>query len=855
MLVSRHSRSASRRVLNNLFQEFDLICEYVRERKKRGKVARKDLEKHGAVVTKAGNIHSPTEYSSEGPSPTIPANNQEPANLHRHSVTDAESSQNAAASSISISAKGIEGSATGQCHQGVGRGDISSNIQRSQNQASANDQHKNFPNRRPESSHQTLNRYGAAHSPTAISLNGFGLNHDYDRPGTHGLSSGAHFVLGGSAAGQTTVQLSSYPSSHTQPETSLLPTGTHETHASTTGFRFTESPAAAFTNSSSISGSPGWLPLPSPSAGIYQPHHHILNTATTFKFPVLRPLLPHIASIIPTSLACDLLELYFASSSSAHLHPMSPYVIGYVFRKQSFLDQHRPRSCSPALLSSMLWVAAQTSDSPFLTSPPAARGRICQKLLEITVGLLKPLVHGPSIGETSSAHAANTVIDGVALGGLGAAMTGGDQLTTEGGATDSLVTYCHLATVVSASEYKAASLRWWNAAWSLARELKFGRELPPNPPHIPVGQHPHKDNLNTNGDTNVPTSDQANTRSTSGSQLATDEPGFVSEEEREERRRIWWLLYTIDRHLALCYNRPLFLLDAECDSLLQPMSDVAWQTGDFNNSYPNSCSPTSPQLRSRGPSLKCTGHSVFGFFHPLMTILGEIVDLNEARNHPRFGLGFRSPGAWDKQTAEITQQLDAYGQSLKDFEACEIAKDKASISRSDYSTQSNKSLSQSLEHTARCTSPRMSDSMIQTKIVVAYGTHVMNVLHILLTGKWDPISLLDDNDLWISSQSFIDATGHAVAAAEAISDILEYDPDLSFMPWFFGISLLQGSFLLLLIADKLQGEASPSVVKACETIVRAHEVCVVTLNTEYQVSFRVLNLLFLVIIARLFHRT
>jgi hypothetical protein len=111
----------------------------------------------------------------------------------------------------------------------------------------------------------------------------------------------------------------------------------------------------------------------------------------------------------------------------------------------------------------------------------------------------------------------------------------------------------------------------------------------------------------------------------------------------------------------------------------------------------------------------------------------------------------------------------------------------------------------------------------------------MHVLHILLTGKWDPISLLDDNDLWISSQSFINATGHAVSAAEAINNILEYDPGLEFMPFFFGVYLLQGSFLLLLIADKLQVEASPSVVKACETIVRAHEACVVTLNTEYQV--------------------
>ena len=77
--------------------------------------------------------------------------------------------------------------------------------------------------------------------------------------------------------------------------------------------------------------------------------------------------------------------------------------------------------------------------------------------------------------------------------------------------------------------------------------------------------------------------------------------------------------------------------------------------------------------------------------------------------------------------------------------------------------------------------------------------------------------------------------GHAVKAAEAASDILEYDPDLSFMPFFFGIYLLQGSFLLLLTADKLQGDADPSVVRACETIVRAHEACVVTLNTEYQV--------------------
>ena len=118
-----------------------------------------------------------------------------------------------------------------------------------------------------------------------------------------------------------------------------------------------------------------------------------------------------------------------------------------------------------------------------------------------------------------------------------------------------------------------------------------------------------------------------------------------------------------------------------------------------------------------------------------------------------------------------------------------------------------------------------SELSLQTKTTVAYSMHIMHVLHILLTGKWDPIALLDDNDLWISSQSFVTATGHAVNAADAVGDIIDYDPDLSFMPFFFGIYLLQGSFLLLLFADKLRGaEVSAEVVRACETIVRAHEV-------------------------------
>jgi len=325
--------------------------------------------------------------------------------------------------------------------------------------------------------------------------------------------------------------------------------------------------------------------------------------------------------------------------------------------------------------------------------------------------------------------------------------------------------------------------------------------------------------------------------------------GMITEEEREERRRIWWLCYTVDRHLALCYNRPLFLLDIECDGLLQPMDDTLWQTGEFytGDSSIHITSPSgTPRIRRKGPNFECTGHSIFGYFLPLMTILGAIVDLYHAKNHPRFGIGFRSSQEWDDHANEIASQLDAYGQSLKEFEARHLHQQNASDEQPDQNMEGMSAKTNPTEHND-VTTPSVNSTVhsqheleadIQTRTVVAYGTHVMHVLHILLTGKWDPISLLDDNDLWISSQSFINATGHAVSAAEAINNILEYDPGLEFMPFFFGVYLLQGSFLLLLIADKLQAEASPSVVKACETIVRAHEACVVTLNTEYQRNFR-----------------
>lgn len=779
--------------------EFNLTCEYARERKKRGKASRKDLAQQAAAVAAASvNERKPLNDPSLDGTLRSPISDLSP-NISDVTSTSDFHLPNSNRTNLREAAARRQSNGSGSRPTNV-VAHVPSHIQGKFSGSLQSHHQHSLQVTHPESSFKA----DIADSPASMGLNTFEAITGYGRSMV--------IEATGMGSGSTNYGTPSLPA-YTDLSYSMQSPSTYQgnTQSPAEAYPLGDSPLGAFSlESPGSAAQPNWMSLPSP--GTHQ------NQAYHLRYPVLQPLLPHLGNLIPVSLACDLLDLYFASSSSAHMHPMSPYVLAYLFRKRSFLHPTQPRRCSPALLASTLWVAAQTSDAAFLTSPPSARGRVCQKLLELTVWLLRPLIHGsPDV----PANFSDTVINGVALGGLGVAVpgsVGADAMTGEGGAfgaageLDDVVTYIHLATVVSASEYKGASLRWWSAAWSLARELKLGRELPPSQNH-------HAHDVDADGEMN----DDTHSASTTCS---------VTEEEREERRRIWWLSYTIDRHLSLCYNKPLFLLDVECDGLLQPMDEAMWQAGEYDTGE-SSIHITSPigsaSIRRRGPNFECTGHSIFGFFLPLMTMLGEIIDMNHAKNHPRFGIGFRSSQEWDEYTNAITQQLDAYERSLKEFE-------RKNLSTSNDNQTNNTSTDASKRHVNKSTSRFTTESDIQTRIVVAYGTHVMHVLHILLTGKWDPISLLDDNDLWISSQSFITAAGHAVSAAEAIEHILEYDPGLEFIPFFFGVYLLQGSFLLLLIADKLQAEASPSVVKACETIVRAHEACVVTLNTEYQVS-------------------
>ena len=579
--------------------EFGLGCEYIRERKKRGKASRKDLAQQAAAAAANGQKSPPTGQSSEERSPTESRTENGSSTASTTNDTN-EFHAPQASRSLSLNTTALENKSTREQLRGRMRTSSLESLTEMSNG------HQPHMGSRPEP-----DQIG---SPSSL-MNGYSSMHGF-RPAMN-----SH-LMNGSGHSSFNAALGNLPGYTDIAYTLQAQSPTHYPANTPGPFRLGDSPLTGFPMGPDATSPGGWMSLGSPS-NQYQQHmtHH--SFPSNLRYPVLEPLIPHLGNIMPVSLACDLLDLYFASSSSALMHPTSPYVLGYVFRKHSILHPSKPRQCTPALLASMLWVVAQTSDATFLTAPPSSRGRICQKLLELTVGLLKPLIHGPAGAETSP-NFSNTVINGVALGGLGVAMpdtVNADGLNGENGGAfgaagtlDDVVTYIHLATVVSASEYKGASLRWWNAAWSLARELKLGREVPQTPQAM--GSHHTAEVVNDvdadgEADDDVPS-----------------QTSMITEEEREERRRIWWLVYTVDRHLALCYNRPLFLLDIECDGLLQPMDDTLWQAGEFYNgdSSIHITSPSGkPRIRRKGPNFECTGHSIFGYFLPLMVSNSRVI--------------------------------------------------------------------------------------------------------------------------------------------------------------------------------------------------------------------------------------
>lgn len=432
---------------------------------------------------------------------------------------------------------------------------------------------------------------------------------------------------------------------------------------------------------------------PSRDATPISPSHISAKESKTPRYPILEPILQTIPNI-GASIACEMLETYFNNS---------PWVKTYLMRKESILtvDVTTVRHTKPSLLYAMLCIATHNHEDPLFGVSPRSRQNLTEQLFILAESSLTPMNENRTILEL-----------------------------------DDIITYIQLATVLSASEFKAKSVRWWSIAYHLAKELRLHEEV------------------------------------------SFD----ASEELKEERRRTWWLLYCADRQQALAVRQELSFRDVECATLIRPCKERFWQSTD----------ELVPSLEpERGILYRVSDSGLFGWFLPLMSILGEIVLLHNLQE---------ADTLLDLQVlkTQIEHHMDIYTKSLRDCRT----------------------------------------EMKQSSTCEPYARHILHTLHILIYGKWDPIDLLNHSRDWVLSQDFISCAGHAIDAANAVNEVLCVDPDLRYMPLFFGIFLLQGTFPLLLVLDSFGAKANPETIQACEIIIHAHSVSILTINRDYQRKFR-----------------
>ncbi|KAL3440622.1 fungal-specific transcription factor domain-containing protein [Aspergillus insuetus] len=502
----------------------------------------------------------------------------------------------------------------------------------------------------------------------------------------------------------------------------------------------------------------------------------------TCRYPCLKPILPLLKGTLTPQDACDLLDVFFVSDDMTGTMTSCPYVLSPVIRRKSLLRRSNPRSTSPALLAVILWCVSHTADIEAFQDT-TARSRASQRLYFLSMQLLKVrdadnwhrVAGGWVLDDDVSRNSTSDVRD------FPCAYTEKPEPNV-----DDVISFVLLACVISRSDFREECLKWWNKAVLLVIKLGFNSEAR-------IAEH-------------TPSSHQML---------------LAVREEHEERRRAFWLTYTLDRHLALCFNEPLRIHDSDCQ-VLNPLPEWVWQNLDI---IPIEGLPP----RVCGPSTQISGTGFFEYFLPLMVILGDIIELRSRVQHPRFG-SFDEP----QIISSIEAALANCEYNLEILRLVQESPDCLIHSKTLFSSPISPPPFDDLSDTPQPAFPNKD----RIELVIAYCQYMIRVLHILLYGKCDPVSLLDDNSGWLASPEFFACTSNAMAAGEIVGRILDMDNDLSFMPYLFGPYLFHGNLTFLVLADRMvQTGQNPSVEETCEVVIQAQEVSAMTFDTAFQKSF------------------
>lgn len=270
-------------------------------------------------------------------------------------------------------------------------------------------------------------------------------------------------------------------------------------------------------------------------------------------------------------------------------------------------------------------------------------------------------------------------------------------------------------------------------------------------------------------------------------------------ETHEERRRAYWLVYSVDRHLAFSFNKPLQIHDAGCD-VLSPLPEWIWR--DLDQIPAENLPP-----QNYGPPLHISGTGFFEYFLPLMAILGDIIELHSRSQHPRLGrdhaLDLDKPGlsgtigstlARCQHSLNMLQAASALIESGSLVPGCEgdqLAWPTAiSLSPTDISARAD------LAGVAW----KISRLRQHTDLVLAYSQYMLWILHMLLSAQWEMNTRATVWSYLGSARAFTythTSTVHHMAARQYIGRLVEVDKDLCFIPWIFAVYLYHGGMSFL----------------------------------------------------------
>ncbi|CAG7953841.1 unnamed protein product [Penicillium salamii] len=522
---------------------------------------------------------------------------------------------------------------------------------------------------------------------------------------------------------------------------------------------------------------------------------------SSLRYPVLGEVMGFLDPHVSPRLACHLMEQYFSADFLASPHTLYGHWSCSVLRKNSFLAKNY-RPTKPALLMSMLWIAAANDRHFSFSASSTQQKKLCQLLGSWTMSLLPQ-----SSEQASSEHQM------LSQTGLGSPPTVSHDTAKDIGDLDDVITYIHIASIYSSEEIPSDA-EWWKAAIKLARKLQINQEndLPmaqddSDPNYDKYCSHESSEFTETMASIHH---EEVESSYDYNYKLIVDANSAICKNERlEERRRTWWILYIMDRHLTLRHNFSSEIADIECAGLLLPIDETSWQNGDFScdNFDPQRNSESCPKQRPKRrafPDFRFHDCSLFGSFLPLMAIAGEILGLNDPRS--------QETDDRKKPEARILQDLGVYQNSLT-----------ASMA--------------SLIDSASCLEEIKTPDDLQQQTTMAYVSYFVQVLRMMIVGKRNWLFLVEDKECW-TTPAFSSTISHALDAASFLRRILHLDPDVSFSPYFFGIQLFQGSLPMLLIVERLQKNCGKDVLNACEIMIRANEAALVTRNTDYQRRLR-----------------